>query len=157
MKRSKSLLVLSRDHHHGLLLAWKIRQGVKVGADPKVITDYVAWFAKEELLKHFGEEETEVLIHLPDHDTLKQRTLAEHRRITGLISSITANGTAAEEELLSLANHVDDHIRFEERELFPYLETHLTPEQLDQIEQATNAAHRPFCDNFPHEFWKKTT
>lgn len=29
MKRNENIVLLSRDHHFGLLCAWKIRQGLK--------------------------------------------------------------------------------------------------------------------------------
>lgn len=37
IKRTKALQPLSRDHHHGLLLCWKIRQGIKLNVEPERI------------------------------------------------------------------------------------------------------------------------
>ena len=35
LKRHAGLVELSRDHHHGLLLSWKIRQGLKKEIEPE--------------------------------------------------------------------------------------------------------------------------
>jgi len=37
IKRNEALKPLSRDHHHGLLLCWKIRQGIKLNIEPERI------------------------------------------------------------------------------------------------------------------------
>ena len=44
LKRHKALQPLSRDHHHGLLLSWKIRSGFKKNIDVERIKVYADWF-----------------------------------------------------------------------------------------------------------------
>jgi len=83
MKRNKGLQGLSRDHHDGLLLGWKIRQGLKLLADPQIIADYIAYFFANALLLHFKEEEKQILTYLSDSDLLKQRALEEHEIYAG--------------------------------------------------------------------------
>ena len=50
IKRNKSIQSISREHHHGLLLCWKIRQGMKKNIEPQRIKVYVDWFYNEYIL-----------------------------------------------------------------------------------------------------------
>ena len=52
-KRHKALQPLSREHHHGLLLSWKIRAGFSENIGPKRIKVYADWFFKNHLIPHF--------------------------------------------------------------------------------------------------------
>ena len=53
LKRSKALQSLSREHHYGLLLCWKIRSGLKKAVDIERIKAYTDWFFKNSLSKFF--------------------------------------------------------------------------------------------------------
>ena len=57
VKRSISLTPISREHHHGLLLSWKIREGLKKKLAPKRIKRYTDWFWECHLQSHFDFEE----------------------------------------------------------------------------------------------------
>jgi hypothetical protein len=152
MKRDKNLQSLSRDHHHGLLLSWKIRQGLKYLASGDLIAEYIHYFAETALLPHFAEEEQYILPYLESEDPLKLRTLEEHRTILSLIEHLDSqiDQSAA---FLKVAQLLEEHIRFEERELFPYLQEVLKPGELDQIGLAIDAQHSPFIESFHTEFW----
>ena len=152
MKRNINLQDLSKDHHHGLLLGWKIRQGIKLKADILQISDYVLYFFNGALLPHFREEEEIVLSYLPDSNELKQQTLAEHASIQSQIERM--NGSTTTDDLILLAETLDAHIRFEERSLFPYLEDKLSDGELEALGKAIKNDHKGFADTFPNEFWK---
>ena len=152
MKRDKNLQELSRDHHHGLLLGWKIRQGLKLQVDPQLIVDYIRYFFESALSQHFEEEETQILTYLQDDNALKFRTVNDHRAIKSMVEALSDN----EKEpaaFLKIAELLDDHIRFEERELFPYLQEQLSSEQLNEIGIAIHSIHKPFVDTFHTQFW----
>jgi hypothetical protein len=57
IKRHQAIVSFSKDHHFGLLLVWKIRKGLNKTVDPVRISNYVTFFLKEDLEKHFKEEE----------------------------------------------------------------------------------------------------
>ena len=57
IKRHSALLEFSREHHFGLLLVWKIRQGLKRDIDLIRITDYTVFLFEKDLIQHFKEEE----------------------------------------------------------------------------------------------------
>ena len=79
IKRHKALQPLSRDHHHGLLLSWKIRQGFKNGIDPERMMVYVRWFWDAHLLRHFELEEKQIFPVLGNDNPMVKRALREHR------------------------------------------------------------------------------
>lgn len=143
---------LSRDHHHGLLLGWKIRQGLKLQANPNLISEYIRYFFKSALLPHFEEEESQILGYLEDDNKFKIRTLNDHRAIAGLINTLD-NKEEDSAVFLKIAELLDNHIRFEERELFPYLQEQLSPKQLEEVGKAIDATHKPFVDTFHSQFW----
>lgn len=147
VKRDKALQPLSRDHHHGLLLCWKIRQGFKKDIDPIRIKKYCDWFWEACLKLHFETEEKDVFPILPSKNENVKKALTEHRRISRLFESksdLAKTLNAIEEEL-------EKHIRFEERVLFNEIQQAATNEQLAAIEIAELA---PFKDNLTDAFWK---
>jgi len=155
MKRDINLQPLSRDHHHGLLLSWKIRQGLKYGVSEDLITEYVRYFSTKALFPHFREEEQYVLRFLDYEDPFKQRTLREHLEIRAAIKGLGAADGPRSERLLALAGLMDEHIRFEERELFPYMQEKLSSEQLEEVGMGINVAHQPFVEDFHTDFWSR--
>lgn len=130
IKRSRQLSPLSRDHHQGLLLGWKIRQGIKNGTDKNIIAGYVKWFWINDLEEHFRQEEEILAPYLKGNDMIR-RMFEEHERIKTMIHD---DQLVNEDSLNQLATMVNDHIRFEERELFPLAEKMIREEDLDRIE-----------------------
>lgn len=153
MKRNQNLIELSRDHHHGLLLGWKIKQGFKCQIPLDEIKKYIIYFANEALFPHFKEEEEKVLIYLEPKNELYMRTLAEHRKIRELITKIAESQNPTNELYLNLADEIQEHIRFEERELFPFLEATLSDTQLGEIGELISEVHQPYKENYPNDFW----
>lgn len=151
IKRSKQLTPLSKDHHDGLLFAWKIKQGLKNGADIKLVAEYIQWFWNNHLQEHFNEEEQVLAPHLPPENELLQQMMDEHQEIEAMIH---INEKIADETLLTkLAESIDDHIRFEERQLFPYAEKVIPEKELNLIyEQLSKETVQ--CKNWDNEFWK---
>ncbi|GAB4091276.1 hemerythrin domain-containing protein [Flaviaesturariibacter terrae] len=149
LKRSLPLQPLSREHHEGLLLSWKIRQGLAKGVEPKRIGAYVLWFWERQLAGHFRREEAAFHPLFPGAPLL-QRMQEEHEEIEGLLHVLEQIADAA--LLEEIAAKVHDHIRFEERELFPWIEEQLGQEKLDALEKMIDAektAAAPWAD----EFW----
>ena len=132
IKRHQALVSFSKEHHFGLLLVWKIRQGLANAVSAERISRYVLFFFNEDLKIHFREEEELLFSKLPASDTLRIQAEEEHKEIYRLIAVITQ--TANDEKLLrQFADTLDKHIRFEERTLFNHLQTHVAPEELEEI------------------------
>lgn len=153
MKRNKNLVELSKDHHHGLLLGWKIKQGLKLDVSLEEMINYIRHFATGALFPHFDEEENQLLPFIDAEDPFRKRTLKEHQQLKELIASLS--GSSTQETLLGLAAQLEAHIRFEERELFPYMETWLSEEQLEEIGKLITEIHQPYIESYPNEFWKR--
>lgn len=152
LKRAEAIVPLSRDHHHGLLFAWKIKQGARYGAAPERMAPYVAYFWEAHLAPHFREEE-EILFRPAVENNLVQQALEEHIAIRKL----AAAGAAATEiaPLQEIADAVTAHIRFEERTLFPFLEKTYSAETLREIGLALDAVHHSTDDTWEDAFWVK--
>lgn len=148
IKRNEFLQPLSREHHHGLLLCWKIRTGLKKGIDAVRIKAYADWFYRTWLLPHFDMEEKHVFT-LPGLDPeLIQRAIAEHRRLKQLFES----GTHVLQNLERIERELDQHIRFEERVLFNAVQEKATPAQLQSIARFHTAV--TFTENTDDPFWE---
>lgn len=132
IKRHQALVSFSREHHFGLLLVWKIRQGLANAVSAERISRYVLFFFNEDLKIHFKEEEDLLFSKLPATDALRIQAEEEHKEIYRLIVAITE--TAYDEKFLrQFADTLDKHIRFEERTLFNHLQTHVAPDELEEI------------------------
>lgn len=155
IKRSEFLLPLSRDHHFSLLFAWKIKQGLNREVDVERIKKYVAYFWQSHMEQHFREEEE--ILFPPITDALVTRAIEEHGVISNLVQEIvTPNETAATEKLKALSELVDEHVRYEERILFPHLERQLPDHIKREIaEKLTKNESSETADDYPDEFWKR--
>lgn len=123
MKRHPALEPFSRDHKSGLALARTLQQ-----SRPDALERLrIAWSG--ELRDHFADEEKLLLPLLPEKS--RQRLLQEHARLRALIEAPSVDLAATGDALMN-------HIRWEERELFPFLESSLTTEQLAALEVDTN-------------------
>lgn len=152
IKRNENIAPLSKEHHSGLLFCWKVRQGIKQGIEVSRINRYIRFFWETHLKQHFEEEET-ILFNRLNNDLCKT-ALAQHAAIRALVARINESENGSAEISAELASVVDDHIRFEERTLFPFLESALTAETLAEIGVQLKNVHA-LCptDNYDDEFW----
>ena len=153
IKRSPQLAPLSREHHDGLLFVWKIRQGLENKTPLEQLRNYTLWFWRNHIKPHFFQEEKILLASLPPDHPLGLQLKEEHDYIRELILGLDNEADAR--TLVILCDLLNQHIRFEERELFCYLEELLPPEALDKIFQQLEA-HPVKCDTeWKDEFWVK--
>jgi iron-sulfur cluster repair protein YtfE (RIC family) len=124
MKRSPILQPLSREHHTALTLA-KACERAALSGDAAMVSQAcqraIHAFANE-LEPHFRIEEQSLLPLLQGAESqmLVQRTLADHRQLRGLLTGLQQNDVKA---LNSFGKDLTAHVRFEERELFPVIES----------------------------------
>ncbi len=146
MKRHIALQPTSREHHYGLLLGWKIREGFKRGIAPERIKAYTDWFWENHLKRHFEFEETHIFPVLgKEHKSIK-RALREHSRLRRLFTSTKK----LEQNLHLIEEELTGHIRFEERILFKEIESVASGEQLGLIEKEHS---KKMIDDWADEFW----
>lgn len=154
IKRHEALVSFSKDHHFGLLLVWKIRQGLANAVDPVRISDYVLYSFKEDLQVHFQEEEQLMFSKLPETDELRQQAEREHESIYGLVKLIgTDKGNVS--LLEQFADTLQDHIRFEERKLFTYMQEKLGAADLESISTYNGTGAGDIDARWNDLFWIK--
>lgn len=143
-KRHHSLVPLSQDHHHGLALALRLRQG-----DQALLNDgwthdraeqarRVQEFYERDLRSHFAAEEDAVFPVLRANSPRSVSTVntltEQHRELEQLVSRIaTAQDRELEQALVAFGELLERHIRIEERELFQVYQADLTPEQMERV------------------------
>lgn len=137
VNRLPELQGISREHHDGLLLCWKIRTGTAKGVDPARIRRYCRRFLKERLRPHFAIEEEVLFPVLGMGHPGVRKAMAEHRRLQRLI-----NGRTDPMVAISLVEEkLEAHIRFEERQLFNQIQEAATQEELAEIQRAHAGLH----------------
>ncbi|ENO89193.1 hemerythrin domain-containing protein [Thauera linaloolentis] len=111
MKRHPQLIQLSREHHAALRLGRHLLAG---GAAGELRAEYPA------LAAHFAEEERDLLPLLQRHGhlALAARLRDEHAQLHALFAAASNGAGEAEAGQALIA-----HVRFEERTLFPAIET----------------------------------
>lgn len=154
LKRSQQLAPLSREHHDGLLFAWKIKQGIEHKAPLDKMRAFTLWYWRHHIKPHFFQEEKILIPHMPAHHPLAVKLLEDHDHIRELILGLDAE--ADKRTLIILCDLLNAHIRFEERELFAYMEKTLAPEQLNEIFIQLEK-HPVHCEQeWKDEFWVKS-
>jgi len=150
IKRSVYLAPLSREHHEGLLLGWKIQSGIKKNVSSERIIHYCLWYWENHLQNHFNaEEEGFVKIIGSDH-TLFLFMANDHKKIKKLLTSMAENTEDNYTRLEEFKDALTTHIRFEERVLFKYIQETASPDQLE----AFSKIHTPHAlPHFNDEFW----
>lgn len=131
-KRAEALQPLSRDHLRALLTAKALREADDAGAARGKFLEF--WH--EDGAHHFRIEEEVLLpwwaLFAPvDRDGV-DRMLEEHLEIRRQALRLEA-GEGSLEELRQLGQLLHDHVRFEERQLFPAIEDSLDAEQLARL------------------------
>lgn len=136
MKRSAELRDLSEQHHYGLVASRTLRLA---SAGEKPLTESVAGFLAEwerEIQPHFATEEDVLLPAFSgtggEADELVARTLTEHAHMREAVARLA---TCPDQPDLAgeIAQALHDHIRFEERVLFPAIEQALQGPALDEL------------------------
>lgn len=147
IKRALALKPLSIDHHHALLLCWKIRTGFAKDVSATRIKSYANWFYENHLIPHFELEENYIFSILEKEHPLIQQAISEHHNLIRLFTDLTDIEKALKEIEITL----EKHVRFEERILFNEIQKVATAEELDFIDKAHT--EKKFVDNMSDPFW----
>jgi hemerythrin-like domain-containing protein len=137
VKRHPALVGLSRDHHHELVQARRLRTAADATPDERltVARAYVDLFFTE-TVRHFRDEEEALFpayARRSGETPLLRRILQEHMQLHGLARALRAEiaaGAVPPESARRLGDLLHAHVRVEERELFPAIEAALDDEEL---------------------------
>ncbi|HEY5406878.1 MAG TPA: hemerythrin domain-containing protein [Ginsengibacter sp.] len=155
IKRDENILKLSKEHHFSLLFCWKIKQGLNGEIPTGRIIKYVQYFSTHFLIPHFREEELFLFSALKDEKV--DKAIEQHKKINNVIAEVLSDDEVKSKKALQkMAELVDEHVRYEERDLFPHIESKLSSEQLRSIGKKLNEAQPlPLKDEYDDEFWVK--
>lgn len=119
MKRDERLVELSREHHTALKLARHLRVAHGSGEAVAAVGESVRAL-RAELEQHFDEEELTLLpILRVCARELGERLMREHVELRALLER-----SDEADALTRLGALLEAHVRFEEREMFPCIETY---------------------------------
>ncbi|TVQ62286.1 MAG: hemerythrin domain-containing protein [Phycisphaerales bacterium] len=141
IKRHEALQPFSREHLLGLSVARDLRQAPEAGREAShEAVDRLLRLWGDELQGHFHDEER-LLTPIIDDPALLKRLTNEHTHIAALTTEARearARNTAPDDALIrALGDALHDHIRWEERVLFPAIEHALTPEAAASLGRET--------------------
>lgn len=136
MKRHAALAELSRDHHHALAVAQRLRRAAG-GAGAADARERFLEYWESEGREHFREEE-EILLpacagFVDPHEPLVARVLSEHVRIRHHARELASSEHPPLELLHELGRQLGSHVRLEERELFPLIEDVMPSAELRRL------------------------
>ncbi len=142
MKRSAALEALSRDHHLALVVAQRLRRaGPKTASEARA--GFLAYWSTHGR-RHFRLEE-EVLLpayaaYGDAHHPLVLTALGDHVALRALATRVAADITASGGTLQRLGERLADHVRLEERQLFPLIEDAMPARELAALAEALERA-----------------
>jgi hypothetical protein len=136
MRRDPALVSLSHDHQHALAAALRLRRAT-AGDLAEATAAFQAFWAGDGR-EHFRVEE-EILLPAyaavgPADHPLVARTLCEHVEIRALAAALERTPTV--DGANALGERLAEHVRLEERELFPLIERTLDADALAELAAA---------------------
>jgi len=158
MKRNQNLVTLSWEHHDGLVVAFRLQQGLKNNIRLPDLSGYILFSWEQVLQRHFWQEEQVVhphLKHTREGRNAVGRMMNDHNHFRELIDAFK-KGQPTGERIDSFIDLLNTHIRFEERKLFPMLENQCSTGELTNIGDFLRQHHPSACADYPHKFWRKS-
>jgi hypothetical protein len=135
VKRHPALEQLSRNHHHALVVAQRCKRA-DAGSAAAAREAFLAYWESDGH-GHFREEEDILLpacAGVIDPETpVVAKVLTDHVRIRHLADTVAAAETPSLATLHELGAQLNDHVRREERELFPLIEESLPEPELVRL------------------------
>ncbi|MBS1272005.1 MAG: hypothetical protein MAGBODY4_01141 [Candidatus Marinimicrobia bacterium] len=137
MKRHDALVSLSSDHHTGLLWARKLKDATPESAqsDPEQLAEEFLSEWYEDINPHFRREEEILLPYFAregdfTHESIRkmlQQHIILRRDVAKLRENVTVN------LLVKIGDTLHEHIRHEERTVFPLIEEQTSEKILQKI------------------------
>ncbi len=155
LKRHESLIPFSRDHYVGLVQAQHLikSQGSDAAARRAAVADFLDVWAVE-IEPHFQDEERLLAALMAAGDRVQFEE--EHARLRALALEARHKRQQIDPEsewVKTLGQLLNDHIRWEERHLFPAIEKSASEEQLKALGEET----RKFEAGRPRSSCRKAT
>lgn len=156
MKRNENLKTLSWEHHDGLVVSFRLQQGLNKNTDAIEMAEYILFTWGTVLEHHFWQEEQTISSNLSKSETateLMNQFTNEHEQIRYLVNQIKQDNTNTK-YIKEFADVLNKHIRFEERQLFPLFEKEMGKARLAEIGKFLKKHHNDSCEVWQNQFWK---
>ena len=140
MKRHAALIPLSRDHHATLILSRLLRsdapayQGLPTESKEKA--EYALKHYQEEMISHFNQEEKIIPLLKgidAEMDRLLEEMKSEHQHLHVLFGSLMPDQEDLSTQLDHLGRFIEDHVRKEDRQLFPLIQNKCNEDLLNKL------------------------
>jgi hemerythrin-like domain-containing protein len=144
LRRSEFLQNLSREHHRGLFVALQLSRGTRASIGDAREAFLQFWHSEGR--QHFRVEE-EVLLpayarQRPPDEPAVVRVLTEHVDLRRRAAELEASESPPLTDVQELGERLAQHIRHEERVLFPAIEAALPDAELSELARALERAGR---------------
>ncbi|PNK60079.1 hemerythrin domain-containing protein [Psychrobacter sp. FDAARGOS_221] len=150
MKRIEQLQPLSREHHLGLVISNHAKQCAndveQIAKHWTALTDYI----NHNMDNHFKVEDDLILTTLAQYQQqhpkvaeVMQKLTEQHSQLYQLVTLDSLSAAQVRE----LGTALYDHIRFEERELFPLVEQLFSEQQLQAVYEASSSNAKRIDEN----------
>ena len=148
MKRANQLQPLSRQHHLGLNLSRHAKESLDEPEEIAKHWDHLTSYIND-MAYHFQIEDNLIANALEPYRTTKSDVASvletldgQHKQLHQLINTVeqsqkSGNKGVSVAQVHELGTLLYDHIRFEERELYPTVEKYLTEAELDAVYEAS--------------------
>lgn len=142
MKRDDALASLSRDHHQALFRALKLKRA-DADTAAEALAEMIDFFDSHGA-HHFRVEEDVLLPAFARHGDAAApevvRVLTDHVEIRRRAEDLEAATPRTTQELGDLGEILNEHVRHEERVLFPLIERSLPAAELEALAQRIEEA-----------------
>jgi hypothetical protein len=139
MKRHRTLVPLSHEHHHALIEARRLRCAAEGPGSSTAASAFLRFFASE-TVGHFRAEEELLFPAVVDFPEAREpivQALLEHQRIrarAALLRNRLDDRRALADTMRELGELLATHVRYEERRLFPLIESLLDDPTLPALQ-----------------------
>lgn len=140
MRRHEPLIPLTRDHYHALVQVRRLRAAAEGSEDDRrTAAKQFLDFFHTDTIHHFREEEEVVfplVVEAHDVREILERVMMEHLYIHALVNKLQAEFEEAvptRDPLVTLASALENHVRFEEKVVFPLIEQRVGGPALEAV------------------------
>ena len=154
MKRAEALQPLSHQHHNSLMACLLLKKGIARKANQSTLNDFLSKFFREDIEPHFEAEEKHLLPLLDQLKPSYGKILRSDHALLRILASRFINQFASFDYLSSFATLLENHIRFEERLVFNFIQQHLTPLAEAELGKKLAVLGAKRCTDYPVKFWE---
>lgn len=154
LKRDPALQDLSRHHHHGLVIATRCARARTLESKEEIraLLEDLLEFWHGGGAEHFREEEDILIPAYGKHANISApevvKMLKEHGEIRGMVERIEGATETDLGELERLGVCLRDHIRYEERVVFPMMQETIPPAELSALAPLFHDLGPTTCKSF---------